>query len=242
MQASLREQLGAYEALKAASRLEAKRKADALGATPPPEALVGEKLEVQRAGKWKAAKVTRYDVPSGRHEVQDLQSGNAKGAVSTELLSLLGAGAERWRRRDEHVPAPKFVWAAEVERALLEVTQLQLALADREHEWARHALPADLAGRSQAHIAAHSKWGSERAEHPELVGILERLQKVFPSKAWMSVPKLKEHMLKLHATAKAMGVASAVAAAQHAAGAAAAPAAPGGPAPLPAAGIALALD
>lgn len=94
--------------------------------------------------------VSAFDATTGQHTVQDVHA--AKHAVTTEPLLLVGPSAERWRRRDEPPPQPKFVWGAEAEGLLLQAANLEMAACDREAEWAKHAMPTSLAGQSAAHL------------------------------------------------------------------------------------------
>ena len=116
-------QLSAYDAAKSGARAETKRKAEELLrliATAPAEA-VGEKLDLHREGKWKAVKVGSYDGTTGTHTLQDVHGG------AIEAVPLSGPAAQKWRRHDEPLPIPKFVWPEPASQALLAVCQLQLS-------------------------------------------------------------------------------------------------------------------
>ena len=182
----LEPQVAAYESLKATSKQEAKRRAEELTslAAQRPEALVGEKIEICRAGKWRTAKVLSFEASTGRHQVQDVQGAKADPPLD---VSLAATGGEKWRRRDDPTPQPKFSWSAAMDRPFLEACQMQLAIGEREHEWFKHGLPIDLAGRSAACLASHSTWAADKTEHPEFVEMLTQLQKLFPNKSWMTV-------------------------------------------------------
>ena len=203
VRASLSAQVAAFEGARLAARRENKARAEALQQRivgSGPSALVGERIEVHVEGgkKKRLVQVVSYDEGSERHTLQDVTGTSSKAAKDAEPLRLLGEGAEKWNRKDEPPPTPKYAWSAEASATLVEVCHAQLSACEREHEYAKHGLPAsaEAAGRSAAHLASHAdKWGADRAEHPEFGATLSAVVKVFQTitgnKAWMSERKVK---------------------------------------------------
>ena len=177
--------------------LKTKAQAEALvGATAAqPSRLVGQRLDVFREGKWRAVKVLGYDDISGTHTLTDVHG------AKEEQLRLVGAGGERWRRRDEPLPQPRFVWDGPTTSALFEACTTQLAIVDKEHEYAKHALPPTAAGRSAESLATHDAWSAadRRMEHPAFAALLARVVRGFPSAKWMKEAKVRDHFVTVQA-------------------------------------------
>ncbi|KAL1508305.1 hypothetical protein AB1Y20_004416 [Prymnesium parvum] len=189
-----------YDDLRAAKRTAAKQRAAELLAALPsqPEALVGEKIEVRGEGKWRVVKVVRHVGPGAHFEVQD----GASAAPPTHALApahstdMHGANSEslllednKWRRRDEPPPQPKFHWTAGLDAMLLQMGEMQLTIGKKKQEYLKLELPRELAGR---HASIYTAASDEKTPHPpELDELFAEAQKAFPSKVWMTAEKLR---------------------------------------------------
>ena len=197
LQLSLPAQVSAFEGLKAAAKEEAKAAALQLSAksASDPSALIGEKIDVYRDGKWRTYKGLRVD-SEGAGIVCCAESGSNK---AEEVLVLVGEGAEKWRKHDVPAPIWRYSWDGPVDAVLLEVCDLALKACEREHEYAKHGLPLQAAARSSSAIEGYASWQNERMEHPAMASfVYARVARAFEVVAgnakWMKVSEVKKHL------------------------------------------------
>ena len=201
---SLLPQIAAIETAKATAKRESKQRADDLvvQASTDPTRLVGEKIDVTRDGKRRAVKVVRFDADVGLHATQEVQGGKEE-----VMMRLVGESHDRWRRREEAPPNPKFIWAAELNVALRKLCIAEKMACEREHDFAKHGLPKDAAGRSADCIESYNDsnggWAKERLDHPEFAATCHRVARAFHAVAgnakWMKGTKVREQFVKLQA-------------------------------------------
>ena len=194
---SISKQARVHEAAKADAKRENKARAEQLAASEP-DALVGEKVDVFREGKWRTWKVaSRAEDGVGTHVVVEVSGANKK----EETLTMNGEGACKWRRHDEPLPTPKYSWDNAVDAALRAVSAAQMAACDREHEYGKYSLPVEAAGRSTAHLCTHESWTNDRFEHPEMLGLYAAVTRAFTAAAgnakWMKDKSVRDHAHKL---------------------------------------------